>query len=278
VRPNSEVVVGVDGSAGSAAAVRWAAHLAARNRELLAIVHSSDAYDGVLAQSSVVRAELRAAVRPLVDAAREIAALAEPALPVRSEILLGIPWRQLADLSRHAGLVVVGRSGQNRARTVLLGSTPTRLAARTPCPLAVVPAGAMWPPERVVVAVGAQPEDAELVRYAELTAASLCVPLTAVHVTPDGTPPAELERADTQLLTGRPTAELARFCRPRDLLVIGRRSHRAAVTQEPRYRQLLDVAACPVVLVPLARPTELRDEVSHAVADRADSQPEGALL
>jgi nucleotide-binding universal stress UspA family protein len=278
VRPNSEVVVGVDGSAGSAAAVRWAAHLAESNRDLLAIVHSSDACDSVLAQSSAVRAELRAAVRPLVDAARESAALAEPALPVRSEILLGTPWRQLADLSRRAGLLVVGRSGQNRARTVLLGSTPTRLAARTPCPLAVVPAGAMWPPERVVVAVGAQPEDVELLRYAELTAASIRVPLTAVHVTPDGTAPAGIEPPGTQLLTGQPTAELTRFCQPRDLLVIGRRARRAAITQEPRYRQLLDTAACPVVLVPLARPTEVRDELSRAVTDRADTQPEGALL
>jgi len=278
VRPNSEVVVGVDGSAGSAAAVRWAAHLAESNRDLLAIVHSSDACDSVLAQSSAVRAELRAAVRPLVDAAREIAALAEPALPVRSEILLGTPWRQLADLSRRAGLLVVGRSGQNRARTVLLGSTPTRLAARTSCPLAVVPAGAMWPPERVVVGVGAQPEDAELLRYAEATAASIRVPLTAVHVSPDGTPPVGMEPSGAQVLTGRPTVELTRFCRPRDLLVIGRRPGRAAVTQEPRYRQLLDAAVCPVVLVPLTRPAEVRDEPSYAVADRADSQPEGALL
>lgn len=278
MRPNSEVVVGVDGSAGSAAAVRWAAHLAAGNRELLAIVHSSDAYDGVLAQSSAVRADLRAAIRPLVDAAREIAALAEPALPVRSEILLGTPWRQLADASRRAGLLVVGRSGQNRTRTALLGSTPTRLAARTSCPLAVVPAGAMWPPERVVVGVGAQPEDAELLRYAEATAAAIRVPLAAVHVSPDGTPPVGMEPSGAQVLAGRPTAELTHFCRPRDLLVIGRRPRRAAVTQEPRYRQLLDAAACPVVLVPLARPAEVRDEPSYAVADRADSQPEGALL
>lgn len=277
MRPDSEVVVGVDGSAGSAAAVRWAAHLAAGNRELLAIVHSSDAYNGVLAQSSTVRSELRAAVRPLVDAAREIAALAEPALPVRSEIVLGTPWRQLAELSRHAGLLVVGRSGQNRARTVLLGSTPTRLAARTACPLAVVPAGAMWPPERVVVAVGAAPEDIELLRYAQLTASSISVPLAAVHVSQDGTAPTGLEPSGAQLLTGQTTAELTRFCQPRDLLVVGRRARRSAVAQEPRYRQLLDAAACPLVLVPLARPAEDGDELNRAVAGRADSQPEGAL-
>jgi nucleotide-binding universal stress UspA family protein len=275
VHPTWEVVVGIDGSPGSSSATQWAAHAAAHERGVLAIVHMSDAPTGLWTQSQAVRAELRAFTRPLVDVAREIAARAEPALPVRSEVLLGPPWRQLTALSAQATLLVVGRSGRSRALAAVLGSTPTRLAARTECPLAVVPVAAAWPPERVVVGVGELPADRELLRYGTDLADSLDVRLVPVHV---GSALPELPGA--QVLDGKPDRELVRYCTARDLLIVGRRPARVAVVQEARYRPILDAARCPVVLVPLSRPVadtaaDTTGELTGVATAHAEPSPEG---
>jgi nucleotide-binding universal stress UspA family protein len=250
-----EVVVGIDGSPGSSAAVQWAAHAAAHQAGVLAIVHVADASGGLWSQSQAVRSELRELTRPLLDIAREVAACAEPTVPIRSEVLLGPPWRQLATLSARADLLVVGRSGRSRGLGAILGSTPIRLAARTECPLAIVPIATAWPPERVVVGVGALPADRGLLHVGSDVAASLAVPAVQVHVRAqdDALP----QPSDTLVLTGRPDRELAQFCTAGDLLLVGRRPARVAVVQEARYRLILDRARCPVVLVPLGRAVAL---------------------
>jgi nucleotide-binding universal stress UspA family protein len=137
------VVVGVDGSPGAAAALRFALD-EARLRELpLQIVcaweASASTYVGetfAATPDAFLEAEhhadevLHAALERLdPDAAVAVEALA----------IEGHPAAVLAEQARGAALLVVGSRGRGAAASLLLGSVSHKLAHHAPCPLAIVP-------------------------------------------------------------------------------------------------------------------------------------------
>lgn len=137
------VVVGVDGSPSSLAAVEWAARDAAIHGEPLTLVH-------VLMPSvtvSLPRVELPAGFREwqeaegrtVLDDAAKIAEKATPSDPPKIErkMITGVAIPVLAELSRDARLVVVGRHGRGRLRR-LLGSVSSGLAHHAHGPVVVV--------------------------------------------------------------------------------------------------------------------------------------------
>ncbi|MFI9025196.1 universal stress protein [Streptomyces sp. NPDC053560] len=131
------VVVGVDGSAWSLQAVRWAADAAVRYGVQLRTVHALRE-----AQRHAGFAPARPAIgQPpgsLVVVASEYASRRTPGLRVTTHLLPRDPKVALCAESRKASMVVVGHRGRGRLTSFLLGSVGLDLAARARCPVVVV--------------------------------------------------------------------------------------------------------------------------------------------
>ncbi|MEU7474027.1 universal stress protein [Streptomyces sp. NPDC044984] len=167
---NDTVIVGVDGSPSSLAAVDVAAREALLRGACLRIVHAfsrptdlDPMIHGVLA-----RAEQRAHDRaPGLEIARTVAS-GETLTVLRSE-------------SRHAVLTVVGGRGHGGFGGLLLGSTVVQLAAHGHGPLLVV-RGRPDPEGPVLLAVDGSPAGDAAAEFAFAEGALRGAPLVAMHV------------------------------------------------------------------------------------------------
>ncbi|MFI2363079.1 universal stress protein [Promicromonospora sp. NPDC019610] len=178
------IVVGVDGSPESMAAVDWAALTADRHGAALTVLSAYVTPPSNMAGTMGVSvADLRADAH---DAVEHAAARLDGAHPgghgVEEQVVHGDPARVLAQRSAAADLVVVGRRGLGALDRAVLGSVSGALAAAAPGPVAVVPAGAArGEPSRVVVAVSNDDAGPQLdLGFAE--AHQRACPLVAVHV------------------------------------------------------------------------------------------------
>lgn len=135
------VVVGVDGSASSLAAVRAAAMEAHWRGTRLRLVHAiawSELHPlGPLSLGPTERA-LRDAGEPLLTEAEEEASAAAPAVDVSRTVVTGDPMAVLEAQSHDAALVVVGSRGRGGFVGLLVGSTGVHLSAHARCPVLVV--------------------------------------------------------------------------------------------------------------------------------------------
>ena len=138
------VVVGVDGSPSSTAAlevaVREARHrdaslrvVAVEQPENPAQVRPHALYDPTRQDDDGAVALLERVRKSLLDDHPEVAEDLE-VVP-----LSGRPDVALGEISQDAVLLVVGSRGKGAWRSALAGSTSTSLAASAPCPLLVVP-------------------------------------------------------------------------------------------------------------------------------------------
>jgi nucleotide-binding universal stress UspA family protein len=145
-RPDSaggRVVVGVDGSARSVRALRFAADAARLRGASLQVVHAwtlpflgTAGRSGTLPQgvtdeaaaqaSETVRESLR---HGGVDAARS---------DVEMWLVEGLPTLSLLQAAVNADLLVVGSRGRGGWKGLLLGSVSTQCVTQSPCPVAVI--------------------------------------------------------------------------------------------------------------------------------------------
>jgi nucleotide-binding universal stress UspA family protein len=138
-------VVGHDGSPTADDALFWACGFAARHRLPLLVVRAWDTDPLSLLKPGPPDPEdmrslagyVQWQLEETVNSARRSTAV--PA-DVRVRVEQGRPGAVLATSSRGAALLVVGRSGAGRLRS-LLGSTSSAALRSAPCPVAVVPAG-----------------------------------------------------------------------------------------------------------------------------------------
>jgi nucleotide-binding universal stress UspA family protein len=269
------VLVGVDGSAQSLAAVSWAAdEAAARGAHLLAVTVVDTAFLGLWTASRAVRTELRALARPMLTRALDQAVKRQPGLPVEARVLLGPVARTFVLLSQQVDLIVVGRGGRGALSRVWMGSLTQRLLAYGHGTTVVVPpvaASAEVSSDNVaavVLGVADELADPALLRVAFDAAARHAAPLRAVHAVPE--PVASM--TDESILahylgewpagypgvlcsavarTGDAGAALLDAGRPGDLLVVGR--HRRTGVEPPRLgpvlAAVLTAALCPVAVV-----------------------------
>ncbi|MFE7855517.1 universal stress protein [Streptomyces sp. NPDC057403] len=179
------VVVGVDGSASSLAAVETAAREAARRGAGLRLVHAVGWPPLPLRPGRSVWNPDAAGVRERVDAilteAEQRARRIAPHVRTVTDSVLGEPVMVLEIVSRHAPLLVVGSRGLSRLGSLLLGSTAAHLAAHARRPLLVV-RGRPDPSGPVLLAVDGSPESRPAVEFAFAAAQARAVGLVAQHV------------------------------------------------------------------------------------------------
>ncbi len=141
------IVVAVDGSTSSDAAVDWAARDAALRHVPLTIVHVQPAdevgpwldFPVALPQEYLAERDRRSqeivddALGVVVDAVSE-----SREFPVHTTVLTGARMPALIEVSTGADMIVLGRRGMGGLRGLLLGSTSSTLVQHAHCPVAVI--------------------------------------------------------------------------------------------------------------------------------------------
>jgi nucleotide-binding universal stress UspA family protein len=135
------VVVGVDGSSGSARALEWALYEARDRRAPVRVVTAwawGVAASGYAASSANVMRRVEQTQEALV---RAVLARFPGALPeLSTELVQGDPASTLIDRSRDGVLLVLGSRGLSGAADVAVGSVADACLRHGSCPVVVVPA------------------------------------------------------------------------------------------------------------------------------------------
>ena len=287
----SEVIlVGVDGSKESFAAVKWAAE---RSKVRSCRLHIICTY----AVASYAAATLDGGYAVLDDAALKEGAsqIVKQGVDLAKEV--GAPAGILIDMSREVDLIVVGSRGGGGFADRLLGTVSSALPAHAHCPVVIVPrhtsGKAFTPIERIVVgsdgSEGATSALKRAVDEAELWDARLTA-VAAVPMTTGTTMmawlPANIDRdkllkdvkegldsaVDAALdgrqrkvarhaLDGSPSSLLIEFSTAVDLVVVGTRGRGgfAGILLGSTSQTVIAHSTCPVMVVPSAHHDVLPD-------------------
>jgi nucleotide-binding universal stress UspA family protein len=138
------IIVGIDGSPVSDAAVCWAARDAAIRGLPLTLVYAEDPAAPRWSQAPVLEespAEQVAEDRSLVVNASKIARDAigdTPGIHINGEVLSAAPVPALVDQSTDAELIVVGSTGRGALSRSFLGSVSAGLIRHAHCPVALI--------------------------------------------------------------------------------------------------------------------------------------------
>jgi nucleotide-binding universal stress UspA family protein len=139
-----QIVVGVDGSEASRAALHWAYDEAGHHNASLTAVATwhppalpmSPPYGSLPPEGYETQPEREA--RELLERLTGELEPREPAVDVRISISKGNPAKVLIDMSQGADLVVVGSRGRGGFAGMLLGSVSNHVVAHAACPVVVL--------------------------------------------------------------------------------------------------------------------------------------------
>ncbi|MBJ7338132.1 universal stress protein [Mycolicibacterium sp.] len=198
---SERIIVGVDGSTASDAAIRWAAGEAAMRKVDLTLLHVVNPVPGLGVGYSMAplpadfgRLQEEEAQRVLESARRVVKAAIPPGgnIDVHSELVIANPVPTLIDVSKDAQMIVVGCRGYGAWRRGLFGSISTGLVHHAHCPVAVIhdpadggPTGRRGP---VVLGVDGSPASELAIAIAFGEACSRGVELVAIHAWLDTEP------------------------------------------------------------------------------------------
>lgn len=282
------VVVGVDGSAESTAAARWAAREALRRGLQVLLVHAWGWHPQLPAPLDV-GARSRAG-RTLRDA-HDALETAYPELVVTADMPMEPADAALLTRGERAEMLVLGSRGHSAVSGFLLGSVGLQVLARARCPVVLVRNDARGEDERMSgdVVVGLQDLERPaqpLLRFAFAAAESRGSAVRAVHtwnlpsdvrydprsvvlVDDDGTVAAREEKALAdavrpwerryphlrvlrQTVQGNACGALADTASGASLVVVGRKVHRPALGMRigPVAHDVVHHVMAPVVVVP----------------------------
>ncbi len=134
------VVVGIDGSPSSVAALEWAAHQAELTGATLEVIATWDWPAAFGVAFSYVPSNYNPSddARQILDDALEGVRSAHPALSIRSIVLEGHPAPILVEASRGADLLVVGSRGHGEFAGMLIGSVSEHCVTNAHCPVLVL--------------------------------------------------------------------------------------------------------------------------------------------
>lgn len=144
-RGKERIVVGVDGSAASGEALRWALTQAARTGadiDAVACWHWPASASGYGYAPYVAFDNERAAgTQKAADAAAADAVAATKGtgdVVIRTRVLEGYPAKVLIEAAVGADLLVVGSRGHGELAGMLLGSVGLHCASHSPCPVVII--------------------------------------------------------------------------------------------------------------------------------------------
>ncbi|MET9021502.1 universal stress protein [Actinopolymorpha sp. NPDC004070] len=133
------VVVGVDGSASSEAAVEWAAEECARRGARLVLLHVLEPVVGSVLTVESRRYRARSVGDTVGDLWDQVNQLRDRRVDAEGQVEEGVPDRVLIMASQDAELLVVGAEGADRHRGLLLGEVAQRCARAAGCPVVIIP-------------------------------------------------------------------------------------------------------------------------------------------
>lgn len=172
-------IVGVDGSTGAQAALRWAARLAvASGAEIVAL----NAYERTYAEMPPDDLKQELADRERILSAEWIRPAVEAGVRVHTEVHERDPRDMIDRTAGTAELVVLGRSGHGTEPGLLhLGSVVEHVAHHCPVPLAVIQPYRSGQVERIVLGVDGSDASSAAVHWCATHAALLRAEVLAVH-------------------------------------------------------------------------------------------------
>lgn len=189
------IVVGVDGSAASNAAVFWAAREAAMRNVPLTLVHMYREFVPTFPQMPMPTGVAEWQEDDGRRALEEAVKIAEDAVPsdrtiaMSSEVKCSPPVPTLVQMSDEAEMVVVGCNGRGAVGRALMGSVSSGVVRGAKCPVAVIRAEASYLSHSnqapVLVGIDASPVSELALAIAFDEASRRGVGLTALHVWSD---------------------------------------------------------------------------------------------
>ena len=261
------IVVGVDGSSGSADAVRWAAGEASRRQAPLRVVHATTPTHLPAMRSTAVGAttgwmdDAERAAADGVEAARR----SHPSITVESKVYLNeTPARGLAAESESAALVVLGARGRGGFPGLQLGSTAVKVIEVALGPVVVVRgSGTATAGAGITVGVDGSEPSGRALRFALEEAVLHATDVTALHAgTKPSAPPfvdavaaaaADFPdvRLTQRLVNDRPADALVEASQDAGLLVVGSRGYGRLVGRVlgSVSHAVIHRASCPVAVV-----------------------------
>lgn len=198
------IVVGVDGSGPSRAALGWAVHRAVELGSAVELVHVVDDEWGQAGQG-VARIETEESGR-MLNAALDLAAGLAPGLTLSSQLLHGSPAWELSAAANDAELLVVGTHKTGYLHGRVLGTRSVVIASIATCSVAVIPDGPATRRRGVIVGVapGAAWRDAVILGARE--AERLGDALSLIHASAGGADAVTAERDDGRALLAAASA------------------------------------------------------------------------
>ncbi|MGK3944310.1 universal stress protein [Streptomyces caeruleatus] len=165
------LVVGVDGSESSLAALDWAVDEAARQGLPLRLVYASlwERYEDVAPSADPDRPSEQVMAENIVERAVERARRRDPEVKVSAEVIPEDAVDTLLREGHNATALVTGSRGRSELKGMLLGSVGLAVAARAHCPVIVVRgdrAGVAGTHERIVLGAGDPASAGEAARFA----------------------------------------------------------------------------------------------------------------
>ena len=273
----TRIVVGVDGSAGSTAAVRWAAAEARlREAELRVVTAYHRQHPGLhftpgRQARPVAEQEATAVAHEAVTEAGSIA----PDVEIQAVTLPGYAAPVLLHAAEEAALLVVGARGEGGFPGQAFGSVGGQVATHAKVSVVVVRGRPDMDTGPVIVGLDESPTAGTIIGHAFEEAALRSAPLLAITAQSDGRPPARSGRStaeavlgsdlDSQLdpwrakypavsaqrevVVGRPDKVLVQRSGQAQLIVVGPRRHGfEGVLLGSVGTRLVERSGCPVLI------------------------------
>jgi nucleotide-binding universal stress UspA family protein len=134
------IIVGVDGSPSSLAALRWAVQQARLTGSPLEVISAWEWPTSYVGWEAPVPSDYDPAneTRRQLDKAVSAVLTPDDAIEVRQSVIEGHPAPVLEELSKNAALVVVGSHGHGEFVGMLLGSVSEHCVTHCHCPVVVI--------------------------------------------------------------------------------------------------------------------------------------------
>ncbi|GAB2794467.1 universal stress protein [Amycolatopsis magusensis] len=139
---SGEILVGVDGSAVSGAALRWAVDEGARSGRDVRALHAwtHDPLHGPQTSPPVSVHDARVAQRQGLEKLVHALVGSDLAATIRFEVARDTPANALVRASHSAAMLVLGSHGYGKLLQLMLGSVSSQCVREAACPVVIIPA------------------------------------------------------------------------------------------------------------------------------------------